>query len=183
MNTLICQECNQEKRETLFSLIVSASNPSNDTGEEIREDVCRACRHDGATADQKHKIIREAYRHYLTFKQYVTDTGNDVIEYAIPKEAGSDEFVPVTISFSDLQRALTRFSDGARAEGTVLSKRKEQAFYLNVIRDMLQRDVAEIMGITTVSVGQYVEQAMLQLCAYYFEDVQDTTNVQETENE
>jgi hypothetical protein len=50
-----------------------------------------AAKYDGLTADKKHRILREAYRNYLTFKQYVTDTGNDVIEYAIPSHPGSKE--------------------------------------------------------------------------------------------
>ena len=50
-----------------------------------------ARRYDGLTADKKFLILREAYRNYLTFKQFVTDTGKDVIEYAVPKEEGSDE--------------------------------------------------------------------------------------------
>lgn len=121
------------------------------------------------TADQRHLILREAYRNYLTFEQYVTDTGRDVIEYAIPVSKESDEWVPVAISFTDLQRALRALGAGElKADGTVLSKRKEQAFYLNVIRDMKQKEVAELMKITTVSVGQYVDQAMLQLAEYYF---------------
>ena len=151
--------------------------------EEIRDPVCRVCNYDGLTASERHKILREAYRNYLTFKQFVTDTGKDVLEYQVPKEPGSDEYVPVRISFSDLERALKSFNDEMKQEGTVLSKRKEQAFYLNVIRDMLQRDVAEIMGITTVSVGQYVEQGMMQLCGYYFgEDLEaeDTSNASTT---
>jgi len=52
-----------------------------------------------------------------------------------------------------------------------LSVRKEQAFLLNVILDQRQEDVAEQMGITTVSVGQYVKQACLQLSEYYFGDM------------
>jgi DNA-directed RNA polymerase specialized sigma24 family protein len=87
--------------------------------------------------------------------------------------------VLVSVSFTDLERALKSYNDEMRREGTVLSKRKEQAFYLNVIRDMLQRDVAEIMGITTVSVGQYVEQGMMQLCDYYFGEM-DTTKSEDS---
>lgn len=155
-----CKECQQLKRETQFSL--------TKTGE--RNQVCRACSYDGLTADNKHKILREAYRNYLTFEQYVTDTSKDVIEYAVPEKRGSDNYIPISISFTDLQQALVNFQDDLRSQGTVLSKRKEQAFYLNVIRDMRQADVAEMMGITTVSVGQYVDQAMLQLIEYYFED-------------
>ena len=49
-----------------------------------------------------------------------------------------------------------------------LSARKREAVYYNVILDKKQKDVADIMGITTVSVGQYVEQAMMQLAEEYF---------------
>jgi hypothetical protein len=165
-----CIKCKKSRRVTQFSLI--RKNESN----EIRDDVCRVCNYDGLTASERHKILREAYRNYLTFKQFVTDTGKDVLEYRVPKEPGSDEYVPIRISFTDLERALKSYNNEMRREGTVLSKRKEQAFYLHVIRDMLQRDVAEIMGITTVSVGQYVEQGCIQLCDYYFgEDVSDET--------
>lgn len=166
-----CEKCNQMRRKTQFSLI--------DYDEQTRNPTCRVCNHEGLTADERHKILREAYRHYLEFQQYVTDTGKDIITYAVPKEKGSDEYVKVSISFVDLAEALKVYNDGLRAEGTVLSKRKEEAFAYNVIEDMLQRDVAEIMGITTVSVGQYVEQAMLQLCDYYF--AEDTSKTESTE--
>jgi hypothetical protein len=129
-----------------------------------------ASKYDGLTLEKKHRILREAYRNYLTFKDYVADTGRDVIEYAVPEYTGSEVWVPIAICFSDLERALKLFKDGSVAENTVLSQRKEQAFFLNVIMDKRQEDVAEIMGITTVSVGQYVEQAMLQLSNYYFSD-------------
>lgn len=35
---------------------------------------------------------------------------------------------------------------------------------------MKQKDVADIMGITTVSVGQYVESGFLQIAEEYFND-------------
>lgn len=157
-----CKKCKKLKRPTQFSL--------RSDGE--RDKTCRTCNYDGLTASERHKILREAYRNYLTWKDLITYNQErntlDTITYSVPEEPGSDNIVPITISFYDLERALTQFQDGTKADGTVLSKRKEQAFVLNVIQDMLQRDVAEIMGITTVSVGQYVEQAVLQLCDYYF---------------
>ncbi len=67
--------------------------------------------------------------------------------------------VRVTLSFWDLQGALKN-----------LSPRKREAVFYNVILDKKQKDVAEIMGITTVSVGQYVEQAMIQLSEAYFSE-------------
>lgn len=171
-----CKSCKKLKIVTKFSLILAASN--ND-GKELRRDVCRRCNYDGLFADERHKILREAYRNYLTWKDLIAyqqeKEALDVISYTVPKSEDTDEMVEVTISFHDLERALKQYNGDLQQEGTVLSKRKEQAFYLNVIRDMLQRDVAEIMGITTVSVGQYVEQGMFQLCDYYYaEDTLDT---------
>jgi DNA-directed RNA polymerase specialized sigma24 family protein len=130
-------------------------------------------RYDGLTADKKHRILREVYRNYLTFKQFVSDTGKDVIEYSVPASPDSDEMVRITISFVDLERALKKLKDGSIAENTILSQRKEQAFLLNVILDKRQEDVAAIMGITTVSVGQYVEQSVLQLAKYYFGEMSE----------
>ena len=108
-------------------------------------------------ANEKHKILREVYRRYLDFKDYVSRTGNDVIEYAVETEKGSGVYVPVTISFTDLKNGVNE-----------LAPRKREAFFLNVICDKLQREVAEIMNITTVSVGQYVDAAMIQLAKRYF---------------
>lgn len=68
------------------------------------------------------------------------------------------------LSLLDLQYGLDK-----------LSPRKREAVYLNVIRDMKQKDAAAIMGITTVSVGQYVEQAMIQLAERYFADMDEET--------
>ena len=155
----------------------------NNNGKELRNESCRICNYDGLTLVDRHKILREAYRNYLTWQDLITFEQErepiDTITYNIPREPGSDEMIPVTISFYDLERALKQFEDDTKKDGTVLSKRKEQAFYLNVIRDMLQRDVAEIMGITTVSVGQYVEQGMMQLCGYYFGEL-DTNLTEDT---
>lgn len=178
MQTKTCKKCRETRRETEFSLIELVEY-TDGTFAKKRKDVCHHCAYDGFTADERHKIIREAFRNYLTFETYVSNTGQDTIEYVVPKEDGSDEWVPITISFLDLERALNRYNNGLRDEGTVLSKRKEEAFYLNVIRDMKQKEVAEIMGITTVSVGQYVEQGMLQLCDYYF--AEDGTLTSDTE--
>jgi len=163
-----CKKCRKLKRETLFSL-----------GKGGRNNTCRSCNYDGLTATDKHKILREAYRNYLSWKDLLIYGGGsdspvkdrealETITHTVPKEPGSEEYIEISISFYDLERALKSFQGEIQREGTVLSKRKEEAFYLNVIRDMLQRDVAQKMGITTVSVGQYVDQSMLQLVSYYF---------------
>jgi hypothetical protein len=107
----------------------------------------------------KHRVLREVYRHYLEFRQYVADTGNHVIEhgYFIHNDDGSRSRVCISISFWDLFEGLKD-----------LSPRKREAVWYNVILDQKQRDVATKMAITTVSVGQYVEQAMIQLADRYF---------------
>lgn len=119
-----------------------------------------------------HRILREIYRHYIEYKEWVTSNGKSVIEhgYFVYNEDGTiKERVMVTISFWDLHEALDK-----------LSKRKREAVFYNVILDWKQRDVAEKMGITTVSVGQYVEQAMLQLSEKYFAGEFETTNEKKT---
>ncbi len=117
----------------------------------------------GTEPMQKHRILREIYRHYYEFEAYVSATGKHVIEHSQTVRDENENIVerlPVTISFYDLKDAIL--------DPKVLSERKRQAVMLNVIRDLKQKDVAEIMGITTVSVGQYVEQAMIQLADTYF---------------
>ncbi len=53
---------------------------------------------------------------------------------------------------------------------SALAPRKREAFFFNVVMDMKQRDVAEKMNITTVSVGQYVDAACEQMAVEYFGD-------------
>lgn len=114
-----------------------------------------------------HRILREVYRHYNEFEALFASTGKHVIEhgYFIYEDdlTTIKNKVTVSISLFDLRDGLRPQSDGG-----ILSSRKLEAVMLNVIRDMKQRDVADIMGITTVSVGQYVEQAMIQLADKYF---------------
>lgn len=117
----------------------------------------------------RHRILREVYRHYLEYRDLVTLPEHDgqggyqncdgVIEhgYEVENEDGTRRKVNITLSFWDLQDALN-----------TLSPRKKEAVFYNVILDQKQKDVAAIMGITTVSVGQYVEQAMIQLSEKYF---------------
>lgn len=100
---------------------------------------CRKC--EPGEAPARHRIVREALRHYKELEALAQEDGDFVLahgEYAI--------------SFLDLQGSLEK-----------LSKRKKEAVLYNVILDWKQKDVAERMGITTVSVGQYVEQACLQI--------------------
>jgi DNA-directed RNA polymerase specialized sigma24 family protein len=107
-----------------------------------------------------HRIFREVLRHYTEFRELVRADGRaDIIEhsYMVYPEDGEPEKHTVTISFWDLHRGIKE-----------LSPRKREALFHNVILDKKQKTVAEHMGITTVSVGQYVEQAVLQLAEQHF---------------
>lgn len=118
-----------------------------------------------------HRVLREVFRHYLEFRDLVSLPEHDgqggygnsdgVIEhgYDVLEEDGTKRKVMVTLSFWDLQNALAD-----------LSPRKREAVFYNVILDQKQKDVAAKMGITTVSVGQYVEHAMIQISEKYFAD-------------
>lgn len=120
----------------------------------------------------KHRILREIYRHYTELKAYVTAYGGDQIihhTYTVYDEDGNAIGKDtIDISFWDLHDSLE-----------VLSDRKREAVHLNVILDWKQKDVAEKMGITTVSVGQYVEQAMLQLAKIYFAEDEESSGTTE----
>ena len=98
----------------------------------------------------RHLILREIFRHYLDFYDYYKRTGHHTITHK-----------GLTISFLDLKRTL---------EIVNLADRKMQAFVLNVLEDKKQKEVADIMGITTVSVGQYVKAACEQLSEQYWTD-------------
>lgn len=110
-----------------------------------------------------HRVLREVYRHYPEFRSHVGATGHHVIKHSYPvyKNDGQTvkDKITVTLSFWDLRDGLKK-----------LSKRKREAVFYNVILDWKQKDVAKRMGITTVSVGQYVEQAMIQLADIYFQE-------------
>lgn len=107
--------------------------------------------------DDKHLIIREAFRHYIDLYDYWKREGKPTITYK-----------GITISILDLKRILSEVE---------LSDRKAQAFYLNVLQDKKQKEVAEIMGITTVSVGQYVNAACRQYADLYM--TQDEKGINE----
>jgi hypothetical protein len=116
-------------------------------------------------AHKPHRILREVYRNFRQFREFVSATGKDVIEHAywVYNEDGTqNRKVAITISYSDLLDRLNELSD-----------RKLEAMVYNVIMDMKQKDVAEIMGITTVSVGQYVDTACEQIAVGYFAETSD----------
>lgn len=106
------------------------------------------------TKKDKHKILRNIYRNYLTYQDYVAG-----LQPGGSPDAEVIEHKGVTISFSDLKYGIKD-----------LAPRKKEAFFYNVILDWSQRETAEQMGITTVSVGQYVDAAMEVLCRRFFAD-------------
>lgn len=112
-------------------------------------------------AQPLHRVLREVYRRYPEFRDHVMRTGDHVIDHAYFVYEDDlktiKEKIDITISFFDLRDGLSK-----------LSRRKREAVFYNVILDWKQKDVARHMGITTVSVGQYVEQAMQQLAQDYF---------------
>lgn len=116
-------------------------------------------------------VLRETLRHYMEFRDLVmspSQTSNDrgLINSAVTCDHGVIDYgyhiyhedervrgrVIVTISFWDLHGSLKQ-----------LSARKREAVFYNVILDWKQKDVAQRMKISTVSVGQYVQAAMEQL--------------------
>lgn len=117
-----------------------------------------------ATVNPPHRVLREILRHYLEVKLFVANGGDHIIEHsyyaADPDSPNGRRKETIAISFWDLHRGLRE-----------LAPRKREAIFYNVILDKKQKDVAEIMGITTVSVGQYVEAGMRQLAKQHFAEV------------
>lgn len=113
-----------------------------------------------------HRILREVLRHYTEYRELVNQDGRlHVIDYGywVYNEDGTrKQKEEVAISFWDLHEGLKE-----------LAPRKREAIFYNVILDMKQKDVAKIMGITTVSVGQYVEAGTIQLAKRYFSETED----------
>lgn len=95
---------------------------------------------------KRYKVLEDVYRHYLDFQDFYMRTGQHVIEAH-----------GLTVSFLDLKEQLHK-----------LSPRKREAFLYNVIYDMKQDDVAQRMGIASVTIGQYVVASSQQIAKWYF---------------
>ena len=128
----------------------------------------------------EHRILREIFRHYTEFQEYVTQGNDSTITHSylcpvdgVPPQCpdnprankehetiknscvycgGLVRKVTVSFDFWDLHRGIDE-----------LAPRKREALLWNVIHDQKQKDVAKKMGITTVTVGQYVEHAFRSL--------------------
>ena len=112
-----------------------------------------------------HRVLREVLRHYLEYRDLITHPQPG---FQIDSLDGIIEYAGLSISFWDLMDCLKSQKDGG-----LLSDRKREAIFYNVILDKRQKDVAEIMNITTVSVGQYVEQGVMQLANELFGEKSD----------
>lgn len=97
----------------------------------------------------RHRLLREVVRHYKEFEELCASSGDWEIEHR-----------GIRINFLDLQGAFRE-----------LSPRKKEAIMWNVVYDKKQIEVAEKMGITTVSVGQYVEAGFTQVAAKLFSEL------------
>lgn len=124
--------------------------------------VQRSIRQAGAIPP--HRILRDMLRHYTEFRELVNNGGDHVLEhsYMVRDEDGTTRKETISVSFWDLHRGIKE-----------LAPRKREALFYNVIMDEKQKDVARRMGITTVSVGQYVEAATKQLAKYHFPEVDE----------
>lgn len=118
----------------------------------------------------KHRCLREILRNYLMLKDAAENEdwtisvcrikGCNWMQDGKVAKGHEGECEMLTVGFLDLRKCLNK-----------LSKRKMEAIFWNVIMDKKQRDVAEIMGITTVSIGQYVEAGVIQVAAELWPDV------------
>lgn len=119
-----------------------------------------------AGAIPPHRVLRDMLRHYTEFRELVNNGGNHVLEhsYMVPDENAPSGVrkETISVSFWDLHRGIKE-----------LAPRKREALFYNVILDQKQKDVAQRMGITTVSVGQYVEAATKQLAKHHFPELMD----------
>ena len=88
-----------------------------------------------------HRAVREILRRYLEFEDVCKQEGSYTIE--------CDD---LSFSFSDLKGCLKELPD-----------RQKEAIYYAVILDLKLKDAAERMGITHISVGQYVGQATREI--------------------
>lgn len=117
-----------------------------------------------AGAIPPHRVLRDMLRHYTEFRELVNNGGDHVLEhsYLVPDGNGGTRKETISVSFWDLHRGIKE-----------LAPRKREALFYNVILDQKQKDVAKRMGITTVSVGQYVEAATKQLAKNHFPELAD----------
>lgn len=121
----------------------------------------------------RHLILREAYRHLSILSSLARES------VPLPSEGrvgGTDRAINsqesglvdtlsydgIDINYFDMLTALSKIND--------IPLKKREAFYLNVILDMKQKDVAQKMGVSPVTIGQHVTSVCRALEEVYFAD-------------
>ncbi len=99
-------------------------------------------------------------RHYLEIRDYVAQGNDHIIEHSYLCYALDGRVKKVTMSFSfwDLHRGLNE-----------LPLRKKEAIFYNILLDKKQKEVADIMGISTVSAGQYCDLGLRSIVDSFYE--------------
>lgn len=107
-----------------------------------------------------HRFLREILRHYLEFRDFVAQGNDHVIEhsYLVRDPDGRLKKVTMSFSFWDLHRGISE-----------LPPRKKEALFYNIILDKKQKDVAEIMKISTVSAGQYCDLGLKAIVDQFYD--------------
>lgn len=133
-----------------------------------------------SSENPEHRVLREIFRHYIEFRDHVAQGNDHFLEhtYLAPVEGEIQECpkqprahkehegldMECRLCGAELRRYTVSFDFWDLHRGLKeLAPRKREALFHNVICDLKQKDVAQIMGITTVTVGQYVEHAFRQL--------------------
>ncbi len=108
-----------------------------------------------------HRFLREILRHYLEFQDYVAQGHDHVIEHSYLVQEPGKPLRKVTMSFSfwDLHRGIKD-----------LPPRKKEALFYNIILDKKQKEVAELMGISTVSAGQYCDLGLKAIVEQFYDN-------------
>lgn len=123
---------------------------------------------------ERHIILREAYRRISSLAALARESAPAPAEGRIggtdkainAQESGlsdSIELNDIELNYFDLMAALRSIRD-------TVPERKRQAFWLNVILDMKQKDVADKLQVSPVTVGQHVTSVCKALEEAYFAD-------------
>lgn len=107
-----------------------------------------------------HIFLREMLRHYIEFREYVAQGNDHIIEHSYLVRTVDGRIKKVTMSFSywDLHRGIKE-----------LPPRKKEALYYNIILDKKQKEVAELMGISPVSAGQYCDLGLKAIVNQFYD--------------
>lgn len=97
-------------------------------------------------------VVRELYRHRQSIFDFRTFYGKDVFEYK-----------GITFAAHELDLAPL----------DLLSPKQREAWVLAVLEDLPIGETAEVMGVSNVTAGQYVDHAARKLARYHFPGYDD----------